>query len=538
MYRLYTVDVMRLFATGNVEFARAAARLAHVNPFLPARIEAEREALGGQFDASPMVWTPEGTADDPLTERPNLVRLRELAWDNALGARRRLDKPRVEVDRGQLRLYEDLCLFALYGRVDRALYDLGVCQPGRWRQPVGCWPQFAEDFRELLQPPGHRMPSGYRAEHVFACFFQIRRAFHHIFHFILGSSMPAAELRSQVWQSVFTHDLRRWQRSLFDRMGDVPTLVTGPTGSGKELVARAVALSRHVRFDPRAEAFTETSEGVWRPVNLAALPATLIESELFGHVRGAFTGAVRDRSGRLDRCPAHGAVFLDEIGELSPEVQVKLLRVLEDRTFSRVGEADPRIFEGKLIAATHRDLAASMEAGAFRPDLYYRLNADHIRTPTLSSRLADDPTELLRLTRYLAGRLLGDGPDADAVADETVRHIGASPALGPDYPWPGNVRELEQCVRNVLIRREYLPPGGSDASGPGAAAGGHAGISAGPFDQAQWTADELLDRYCAHVYARTGSWSEAARRLGLDRRTVKARTIRAESGAHPGAIER
>ena len=262
---------------------------------------------------------------------------------------------------------------------------------------------------------------------------------------------------------------------------------------------------------------------MWRPVNLAALPVSLIESELFGHVRGAFTGAVRDRTGRLDRCPPHGAVFLDEIGELSPEVQVKLLRVLEDRTFSRVGETDSRIFEGKLIAATHRDLGTLMRSEAFRPDLYYRLCADHIRTPTLAARLAEDPTELFRLTRYLAGRLLGDGPDADTLADETTELVQTSPALGREYAWPGNVRELEQCVRNVLIRREYLPQATSAAAPVTAPSGPD------PFGSARWTADELLDRYCARAYEITGSWSEAGRRLGLDRRTVKARALRVDS---------
>src|SRR5690606_29799135 len=127
-----------------------------------------------------------------------------------------------------------------------------------------------------------------------------------------------------------------------------------------ELVARAIGLSRFIPFDPKTQRFAEDFAGSFFPLNLSALSATLVESELFGHCRGAFTGALQDRAGWLEVCPHYGTVFLDEIGEVDPQVQVKLLRVLQERTFNRIGETDARRFSGKIIAATNRDLATEM----------------------------------------------------------------------------------------------------------------------------------------------------------------------------------
>ena len=181
---------------------------------------------------------------------------------------------------------------------------------------------------------------------------------------------------------------------------------------------------------------------------------TLIESELFGHKRGAFTGALGDRTGWFETCPATGTVFLDEIGDLDAAVQVKLLRVLQSRRFERVGDTRSHTFKGKIIAATNRDLAQRMADGACREDFYYRLCSDIITTPSLSKQLMQRPAELHDLVLHIAHQLVGD--EAQKLADEVVQWIDAH--LGVDYPWPGNVRELEQCVRNVLIRHEYHPP--------------------------------------------------------------------------------
>jgi DNA-binding NtrC family response regulator len=197
--------------------------------------------------------------------------------------------------------------------------------------------------------------------------------------------------------------------------------------------------------------------------------------------------------------------------------------VLETRSFSRLGESRARSFRGKLIAATNRELAKEIREGRFREDLYYRLCADTVTTPSLAERLSDTPEELPLLVGFLAQRLVGD-EEAPAVAVEVVAWIRAN--LDDDYPWPGNVRELMQCTSNVLVRGSY-EPAGRRAAGDGAAS------PAGPHDRlaaelaaGTLSADEVLNRYCTLVYADTGSYVEAAERLGLDRRTVRGRVDR------------
>src|SRR5690606_8428305 len=243
---------------------------------------------------------------------------------------------------------------------------------------------FEEEAMRFLNLPGLSTRSLADLPLVFAISFQIRRAFHYLFYSIVGSSMAAARLRAAAWESIFTHDMRRYYRLLHGRMGDITTLITGPSGTGKELVARAIAYARFIPFDARTRSFADDFSELFFPLNLSALSPTLIESELFGHRRGAFTGAIEDRAGWLETCPARGTVFLDEIGELDGPIQVKLLRVLQSRTFQRLGDTRTRRFGGKIIAATHRDLAAEMQAGRFRADLYYRLCSDLITTPTLA----------------------------------------------------------------------------------------------------------------------------------------------------------
>jgi DNA-binding NtrC family response regulator len=190
---------------------------------------------------------------------------------------------------------------------------------------------------------------------------------------------------------------------------------------------------------------------------------------------------------------------------------VKLLRVIETRTFHPVGDTAGRQFRGKLITATNRDLPALMQAGEFREDLYYRLCSDQVETPSLAAQLADSNTVLGELVAYMARRIAG--PEGESLADEVMRWMKQN--LGADYRWPGNYRELEQCVKNVLIRRNYRPSR-SGAANP--LDGFLADVRAGRL-----TADEVLRRYVTIAYSQAGSYDETARRLGIDRRTVKAK---------------
>jgi transcriptional regulator with PAS, ATPase and Fis domain len=206
------------------------------------------------------------------------------------------------------------------------------------------------------------------------------------------------------------------------------------------------------------------------------------------------------------------------------------LRVLQTRTFQRLGDTASRRFEGKIIAATNRDLAKEMQAGRMRADFYYRLCSDIIVTPSLREILQDSPQELRNLIMFIAANLTeprgetrADGryaKEAEALTEEVEKWIGKH--LGREYPWPGNFRELEQCMRNVLIRGEYWP---AQMPGKGAKQGLAEAVMNGSL-----TAEELLRRYVTLVQAQTRNYEETARRLGLDRRTVKAKV-------DPGMLE-
>ncbi|MBI4602788.1 MAG: sigma-54-dependent Fis family transcriptional regulator [Planctomycetes bacterium] len=504
---------MALFHAQERRLAAAVSALAYANPFLPERIAQERAALGAEFDERHASWNVEpGGADF----QPNVARICERTSRLLEAARGRLLE-RAEASPAELALYEDLLLFVLYHRHRLGFDDTIAGGAPQGRGITALHEAFAADAERFLAIPLLALPAREELAHLFACFFQLRRAFQNIHRFIIGASAPAVRLRAAVWQSIFTHDMRRYRRSLYGRMADYTTLVTGPSGTGKELVARAVGLSRYIPFDPRRRAFAEDFAGSFHALNLSALSPTLIESELFGHRRGAFTGAAGDHAGWLEVCPPMGTVFLDEIGELDAAIQVKLLRVSETRAFSRLGETEARRFQGKIIAATNRDLSAEMRRGRFREDFYYRLCSDIIVTPSLKERLSSEPGELGMLVLHLAGRIAGE--EAPAVAREVEAWIGAH--LGPGYEWPGNVRELEQCVRNVLIRREYRPSRAASREPDDPVEALVAALRAGEL-----SAEELLRRYATLVYARTGSYEQAARDLKLDRRTVRSKVDR------------
>ncbi len=494
-------------------FLHAVSALSYANPFLPDRLEFESEALGAEFIETAPYWSLR--ADDPEEPRANVWKIIDRLGTTLDELRGRL---KGTVRAGDLALYEDAVLFYLYHRYAKRLYRAVVDEAqGAERLRWDFYPEFLRDWRHYFGLDGMRFPMGHEPPHTFALYFQLHRAFHHIFGSIVGSSLPAARLRAAVWESIFTHDMQRYARSIYARMGEFVTLITGPSGSGKELVARAIAFSRYRPFDEKQLAFEQDPAGPFHAINITSLSPTLIESELFGHRRGAFTGALEDRRGWLELCSPLGSVFLDEIGDLDPAIQVKLLRVIETRTFHPVGGLKSRSFQGKLIVATNRNLARGILQGSFREDLYYRLCSDQVVTPSLSEQLRANPAVLRDLVLFLAQRLAG--ADAEPLATEVEKWIRER--LAPDYAWPGNYRELEQCVKNVLIRRDYQPA---------TARQGEPDRFWDDFHAGRLTANELLNRYCSLVYRQTGSYEETARRLELDRRTVKSRIVAVGAG--------
>lgn len=226
-------------------------------------------------------------------------------------------------------------------------------------------------------------------------------------------------------------------RSVFDAIraaaaSEATVLVGGKSGTGKELVANAIHYN------------SERSKAPFITVNCSALSETLLESELFGHVKGAFTGASRDRAGRFEAADG-GTVFLDEIGELSPLIQVKLLRVLQERTIERVGESKERSVDIRIITATHQDLFERVRKGDFREDLYYRLKVFPVLLPSLKERKEDIP---LLTNHFISTMNTRTKKTIKGLSQEAMR-------LFMDYPWPGNVRELENSIEHAFVLCNY-----------------------------------------------------------------------------------
>ncbi len=284
---------------------------------------------------------------------------------------------------------------------------------------------------------------------------------------------------------------------------DATVLIEGESGTGKELVARAI---HHLGA---------RSAGPYVAVNCSALAEGVLESELFGHVQGAFTGATRDKRGRFEAA-AGGTIFLDEIGDVAPAIQVKLLRVLQHRVIERVGSDESVPVDIRVIAATNRPLAEMVAEGSFRRDFYYRLRVVPIHLPPLRERRDDLPL----LAQHFVERF----------REETGRNVeGLDPeatALLLDYPWPGNVRELENAieyafvkVRGGLIGPEHLPP---ELSNPRPAASPAALYGEGPVSaERRGVPDEATIRHELHQ----AGWNiaRAARRLQISRTTLYKR---------------
>jgi DNA-binding NtrC family response regulator len=288
---------------------------------------------------------------------------------------------------------------------------------------------------------------------------------------------------------------------------EATVLLLGESGVGKEVLAEFIH-----RESPR-------QDGPLIKVNCSALPGTLLESELFGHVKGAFTGAVAERRGRFELADG-GTLFLDEIGELSPAAQVKLLRVLQEHRFERLGAERSVQVDVRVMAATNQDLAARVRAGTFREDLYYRLNVVPLVIPPLRQRPEDVPVYAQYFLEHFSRRA---GRPLPGFAPEALERLCR-------YPWPGNCRELENAVERALIfakdgeiRSEHLPPevasGAPGALGAGGAASGPARV-AGRLDLPRRLADLEREAVEAALLRADGNMARAARELGINRTSL------------------
>ncbi len=306
----------------------------------------------------------------------------------------------------------------------------------------------------------------------------------------------------------------------------VPVLIRGETGTGKELVARAIY--QH----------SDRSQAPFVAVNCAAIPETLLESELFGHERGAFTGADVRRIGRFEQASG-GTLFLDEIGDMSIGTQAKLLRVLQEKYIHRLGGKEPIPIDTRVIAATHRDLEAALREKQFREDLYYRLNVVVIRVPSLHQRTEDIPN---LITYFLQRHGAEFGIDAPSIQPEAIQFL-------QQQPWPGNVRELENVVRQALLLagkytisldhvRQVMAKLGATVSGSNQSVA--AGIAdylerarRGEMEGVHARVIEEVERelFAQAIHIAQGNQARAARWLGVSRITMREKLQ--SFGLHP-----
>jgi DNA-binding NtrC family response regulator len=298
----------------------------------------------------------------------------------------------------------------------------------------------------------------------------------------------------------------------------VPVLITGESGTGKELVARAI-----YQHGPRAKA-------PFLALNCAAIPEPLLESELFGHEKGAFTGADRRRIGKFEQCHG-GTLFLDEIGDMPLALQAKILRLLQEQTFERIGGSETVQTDVRLIAATHRDLPAWSAEGKFRPDLYYRLGVFTIHLPPLRERGDDLPILVRHYLKRISREL---GREIREVAPDALERLRS-------YSWPGNIRELQSTLKQALLQASgtilltaFLPElsGTSNESNPAPRAAAELGLEAFIRERLVPDADDLyaethrqVDRLLlTRVLEFTGgNQHQAARLLGIARQTLRVK---------------
>ncbi|HHD57411.1 MAG TPA: sigma-54-dependent Fis family transcriptional regulator, partial [Desulfobulbaceae bacterium] len=399
-------------------FFRRVGESISANPFTPARHRADCRLTGLAEDTDPDI-----VLKTAIHKVNNRVEALITAQQADLSSCTPMDRPALT----------NLFLFFLFHKY-LPLFDLHIRKQNQTTQSLPL--EFGRNLEKEMAAFGF---TNKEAGQYISLFFQMRRAFFFIHTGLVGDSPCMEKLRARLWNTLFTHDIGEYAQNLIDKLEDFSTLLVGETGTGKGLAAAAIGRSGFIPYDDKTHRFTPSFTRAFLAINLCQYPEQLIESELFGHARGAFTGAVAEHQGIFARSSSKGAVFLDEIGEISIQTQIKLLRILQERTFSPVGSHTGLRFKGRLIGATNRDLGRMIEQGKFREDFYFRMCTDTISLPSLKKRIIQYPRELGLLANHLIGKIAGKG--AKRLRDRVVTVLQRPE--NRDYEWPGNVRELE-----------------------------------------------------------------------------------------------
>jgi transcriptional regulator with AAA-type ATPase domain len=492
-------------------FLEPVSRLYTTSPFDPAWEELERTALrigpiGGQGERR--------SSGGELTE--NLKRMSGAIGTGVAIIAGALEQGATGTDH-ELTVYRGAALYRLFSEYGAELQRL-IDEDG---VDVPFHDAFLDRYRSLFRHRGLSVPE---ASHLLSLFYQARRVWYFASTKILGGSPSARAARLAIWRANIGRDACAYAGSLYRLMDEVPVLITGETGTGKELAAECVAWSRYIPFDVATRRFVRKPREDYHARNFCEVPDELVESALFGHKRGSFTGATADSTGFFGLPQVNGSLLLDEVGEIPRHIQAKLLRPLQNREYTPVGENQPREILGRLMFATHRDLEVMCREETFRPDLFERINGARIHMPSLRQILAEAPFELRTYVRAFVGKRIDDPEQAETWTEKVVVVLQATRA---HHPWPRNLRELQHDTERCLL---------GDSAPPAPAPATIAPASPQPATTAPPPSSEILGRrakaggvtleeveraYVTRLYALTGqNASETARRAEIDRKKV------------------